>query len=341
MTTVAELFIMNFFTGLGGAVNESIVGMTIADLFFVHQRGTMNALYLTSVMIGSFLTPLAAGVQATNMGWRWVYYLLSLFTGLLFVLFLCLYEETKYVPVLEGVSTSSTDGSVERISTQDPNSKTAAVVTNTLKPVLSTDPFAGQEVAADQSYEQRTDARIPLRTWSQRLSFLTPTPEPFLKIAVRPLRVLTFPHVFFAGIQYAAGLTWLTILATMLSTVMSQPPYNFNPAQIGYMGLGPFIGNLVGSIYSGPLNDKAIRWFAKRNNGIFEPEMRLKLLHIPSVVMAGGIIMFGVTISQGMHWIYPTVGGALFAFGLGAFGDVVLTIVIDSYRDVSVFPSRS
>ena len=35
-----------------------------------------------------------------------------------------------------------------------------------------------------------------------------------------------------------------------------------------------------------------------------------------------------------MHWIYPAVGGGLFAFGLGAFGDVVLTQVIDSYREV-------
>ena len=61
------------------------------------------------------------------------------------------------------------------------------------------------------------------------------------------------------------------------------------------MNLAPFIGNLFGSIYSGPINDRAIRWFAKRNNGIFEPEMRLKLLHLPSVLMAGGLIMFGTT----------------------------------------------
>lgn len=36
-----------------------------------------------------------------------------------------------------------------------------------------------------------------------------------------------------------------------------------------------------------------------------------------------------------MHWIYPSVAGAMFGFGLGAIGDAVLTLVIDSYRDVS------
>lgn len=37
---------------------------------------------------------------------------------------------------------------------------------------------------------------------------------------------------------------------------------------------------------------------------------------------------------QGMHWIYPSIGGALFGFGLGSISDAALTLVIDSYRDV-------
>lgn len=35
-----------------------------------------------------------------------------------------------------------------------------------------------------------------------------------------------------------------------------------------------------------------------------------------------------------MHWIYPSIGGAFFGFGLGSIGDASLTLVIDSYRDV-------
>lgn len=36
-----------------------------------------------------------------------------------------------------------------------------------------------------------------------------------------------------------------------------------------------------------------------------------------------------------MHWIFPSIAGGLFGFGLGAFGDTVLTYVIDSNRLVS------
>lgn len=37
-----------------------------------------------------------------------------------------------------------------------------------------------------------------------------------------------------------------------------------------------------------------------------------------------------------MHWIYPSIGGALYAFGMGSVGEVAFTLLVDSYRDVSV-----
>lgn len=36
-----------------------------------------------------------------------------------------------------------------------------------------------------------------------------------------------------------------------------------------------------------------------------------------------------------MHWTLPVLGGAFFGFGLGSIGDAALTLVIDSYPDVS------
>jgi hypothetical protein len=37
---------------------------------------------------------------------------------------------------------------------------------------------------------------------------------------------------------------------------------------------------------------------------------------------------------QGLHWIWPSVAGALFGFGLGSISDACLTLVIDSYVEV-------
>lgn len=39
-------------------------------------------------------------------------------------------------------------------------------------------------------------------------------------------------------------------------------------------------------------------------------------------------------LTKGMHWIYPSVGGAIMAFGLGSIGDIAITVVIDAYKEM-------
>ena len=52
ITTLGELYATNVLCGLAGAPNEALVQMTIVDLFFVHQRGRMNALYSIAAATG-------------------------------------------------------------------------------------------------------------------------------------------------------------------------------------------------------------------------------------------------------------------------------------------------
>jgi len=143
-----------------------------------------------------------------------------------------------------------------------------------------------------------TDSSIRLRSWRQ-IAFYTLTRETLRPHYYRPLIVLfTFPPVLFTGIQYASGVVWLTIVASTLGFIMPFSPYNFTPAQVGYMSTGPFIGNLVGVIYGGVCFDRAILFFSRRNKGLFEPEMRLYLLHIPAFAMAGGLALFGISMAK-------------------------------------------
>lgn len=67
---------------------------------------------------------------------------------------------------------------------------------------------------------------------------------------------------------------------------------------VGNMNLGAFIGNILSSLYGGILSDRSIAYFARRNYGYFEPEMRLHMNHLPAVAQAGGILMFGITVSK-------------------------------------------
>lgn len=228
-------------------------------------------------MAGSFLTPLAAGSQAVTQGWRWSYYALSISLTVLFFIFVFLYEETKYVPISLGESELTDDNS--------------PMGENDMAKVRSLDK-GGLEL----NYMRSNPAtNIPMNSYRERMRLLTPTSESLLRVFILPLHVITLPHVMFTALQFASGVCWLVLFMSVVSVVFSAPPYNFNTAAIGYMNLGPFVGNIFGSIYGGPLADWTVLRLAKRNGGVFEPEMRLYPLFLPVITMAGGIVMFGVT----------------------------------------------
>ena len=71
MQNITDLYGSNIISGLGGAIAETLCQMTIADIFFLHQRGRANGLYIVMVNIGAFLAPVAAGYSAASQGWRW------------------------------------------------------------------------------------------------------------------------------------------------------------------------------------------------------------------------------------------------------------------------------
>ncbi|KAJ3531288.1 hypothetical protein NM208_g8946 [Fusarium decemcellulare] len=293
----------------------------IADLFFVNQRGTVNGFYISCVMLGNFVAPTLAGIQAAAQGWRWTYNTCAIVLSLLFVLFLFLYEETKYIPLSVGDS-ESTGFDLDRSTADD---KTPPLDTKT-----------AQNWRADDLEQSASLAAIPPpNSYKQRMRFVTTTDEPLWRNYITPLKVGMFPHVLFAGIQCANAVIFLVLLTSVNSIAFSSAPYNFDTAGVGLMLIGPFVGNILGSVYGGWFGDWLIVRLARRNDGIFEPEMRLYILGLPALSMGAGLIVYGVTLDHGLHWIYPSIGGALFSFGMGSMMDVSCTIVIDTYQSVT------
>lgn len=59
----------------------------------------------------------------------------------------------------------------------------------------------------------------------------------------------------YCALQYAVGVSFLVLISNMLSIVFSAPPYNFNAVGLGYMGVGPMIGNILGGLLTGFSSD--------------------------------------------------------------------------------------
>ena len=237
---------------------------------------------------------MAAGVQATNQGWRWSYLTMGIFNVVFLILFVFLYEETKYIPRINGQSANEPT-SIEDLHQSDDKDRKQPCQSETTSAVA----------AEPSNLHHEIDSSIPMNTWRKRLALVTPTSEPIWPYYYRPFQVLvSFPAVIYTALQYAAGVAFLTIMSSVISLTFPLPPYLFNPEQIGFMSVGPFIGNLIGSIYGGVLGDWSILYFSRKNKGYFEPEMRLYILPIPSIFMSAGMIMFGATVSR--VWFHCT-----------------------------------
>ncbi|KAJ5825889.1 hypothetical protein N7474_003027 [Penicillium riverlandense] len=102
MQTVGDLMGINVNTILA----EAIVQMTIADLFFVHQRGKMNVLYVWTWLLSTCMGILVAGFVASGLGWRWIWWLNAIVFGVTIFVVGFGYEETKFCPT---VSLTTTD----------------------------------------------------------------------------------------------------------------------------------------------------------------------------------------------------------------------------------------
>ena len=334
LETVADIMLVNAFSCLVGALAEVIVQMTVADVFFVHQRGVMNTIYIWISSIGGSLAPVAAGYITVSQGWRWVWWWIAIFFGLALIAFLFLYEETKYShTAIDGIAPSDLQDPLAA----RPEERTSGT------PEKKDGNLEATEAAVDEEADRglstvQIDYTIPRKTYWQRLALYSKTPgslRPFLRHSWQPLIILfTTPAVLFMSFVYGTMNTSTTVMITTLSSYMADPPYNFNSAQIGLMSVPPFIGTTLGALVTGPLSDWLILYLARKNRGIYEPEMRLWVVVAFIPFVPAGLFMFGIGLNNGAPWPLLAVGYALCQFGTTPASSIALTYITDSYTEI-------
>ncbi|KAG4441700.1 hypothetical protein IFR05_002834 [Cadophora sp. M221] len=326
---VGDFIGSNLISGLAGAVGDAIVQLTIADLFFVHQRGTMNGIYVLMVNLGVFAAPVASGFIMQAQGWPWMYWYCVIFTGLTFLAMLFFYEETKYTaPVINAAQprqqTITTDA--DKLNDKDRKNNLRTTGTNNSMP-------QNQQLGNDW-----IDHSIPMNSYLQRHRLVSTTPgtlKQFIQMVLRPFIYLyCFPAVAYVSLQYGCILSLFAVVGNSQAAIFSLPPYNFGPVALGLMSIPALIGAIVGSIYGGPMSDWFILIMSKRNNGIYEPEFRLYLCLPPALLGPAGLLLYGIGATAGLPWIAPFCGIGLFGFALASISNLSLVYLYDSYLDI-------
>lgn len=326
MTTVHEFFGVNILTGFGAAPVDSLVEISTMDIFFQHQRGTRLSLFLFAIYAGSYLGPVATGYIATSQSWRWCFWYLVVFFGVLLVIQLLTMEDSSFRRP-RAASVTSDPYPCGNVETLNVKQDTKGLNPKGPPSELYSSPFNTPSTSGQpKTFVQK------LRLWDTSQN----DPRSWLRLAVYPFVISYFPAVIWAGLIYGIQIMWLSLLATTQSLIFSAEPYNFSVIAVGDTNFAAFIGGMAGMFWGGFASDKCTLLLSRRNKGILEPEMRLWAMIPPAFVNTAGLLMYGVGAAKGASWILPAgFGTGCIAFGIGSGGAICITYAVDCYPDIA------
>ncbi|KAH8660421.1 serine/threonine kinase 16 [Xylariales sp. PMI_506] len=309
--------------GFGTGANESMLPMVVADLFFLHQRGKFIGIYFYAFFIGLMIGPIIAGNMAAHISWRWFFWVCVIAQALNLVGLVLFFPETKF--------------NRDELRGQDPLHS---------EPAAGSDIEKGEEGSAAVEVESRGQAAAldaslgkgkPSR---QQFNLLQGTDRKELRrIGVHlwtPIEIFFNPIVWWAAWTMAGAANAFLLLVLFESPILSNPPYNFSTAAIGFANFAPAVGCVVALAVCGPFADWVALRAAKKNRGIFEPEMRLPAL-IPFLAVS-----LVALLALGLGGQYKWPWEAIIIVGMGFFGfltvslpTVAITYAIDCYKPIS------
>lgn len=97
---IGQLLVLRFFAGAFGSSPLTNAGGVIADVFSISERGIAMSIFSLAPSMGPCLSPIIGGFTGENAGWRWVFGVATIFSGVLLILGALLVPETYAVVLL-------------------------------------------------------------------------------------------------------------------------------------------------------------------------------------------------------------------------------------------------
>lgn len=123
------------------------------------------------------------------------------------------------------------------------------------------------------------------------------------------------------------------MLSESVSTIYrSADTYHFSAIATGLVYISPFIGGVLGTAVAGKVSDLVVRYIARRNGGIYEPEFRLIMAIPVAISTVIGLMGFGWSAQERDNFWVPTIFFGIISFGCCMGSTTAITFAVDSYR---------
>ena len=307
--TYSRYMAARFFQGLGLSPGATVGMATVNDMFFEHERGQKLGLWVLAIDTGLLVGPILGGF-IDLVSSAWIQWFTLILLGTLLVLEVAFMTETLYPrnhmltklpPTATSPDSSSTGAlDVEKVvHGPKADSQTVALQRTSTLPFLNYKPVPGMKHPAP---------------WSSLVRF-----------------GLTFKYpvvVIMVGIYCFSWYWWILSIITMLPAAY----IDYKPQIQGLLFIGLLLGTLVSELlFSGRLSDLIVMKLAKKNAGVRTPEMRLWLWY-PAVLLSSiGLIIWGISIDKGYHWIVGQIAFFLFAAGIQVGNTITTAYIVDAY----------
>jgi hypothetical protein len=167
-----------------------------------------------------------------------------------------------------------------------------------------------------------------LRPWNGLL-----TKTSWFRVMLRPFILFAYPSVLWSTLVYSLSIGWLIVLSESVASIYrNKASYNFSALGTGLVYMSPFVGGILGTAVAGRVSDIIVRFMARRNGGVYEPEFRLVMAAPVAVATAIGLMGFGWSAQERDLWIVPTIFFGIISFGCSLGSTTAITFCVDSYR---------
>ncbi|KAJ9608839.1 hypothetical protein H2200_006610 [Cladophialophora chaetospira] len=292
--------------GFSTSAYESLIVAAVGDLFCVHQRGLRISTINFVLNSASSLASIICGQVYNDLGLLWLFHLFQIFLVIQFVLLFLFVPETTY----RRSNIYNTD----------------IVKEDTFEEIEKTNEVQREQAIGSKELNESSTTTThvhaapipPKKTFVQSLKVYNGTfsNDSMLKWIVGPFITLLNPAGAYSVLVSGLLTAWYVGSAIILAGIFAGPPWSFDAAQIGYLGTGPFVGGMIGSIVVALLGDRVVKWMTIRNNGTYEPEFRLIFMIPCGIFGTIGMFFFGYTMAHGSNAILCAFFQGMQMFGV-------------------------